>query len=180
MTDESIIQEIRAGKPDKSIKHLYRELPKIRAIVLKSGGSKTEAKGIFHDGLILLIEKVEKPEFELTSKLSTYLYGICRFLWLNELKKQHKKAPEISIESDFEDLNDSYDFEKEEKIKLMERAFASISPICQEIIKRFYYLKQSLGDIAKALNASSVNSIKTRKYKCLERAIQLTKKIQAQ
>lgn len=176
MTDNKIIEEIRHGNLDKPVKWLYRELPKVKALVLKSGGSKSDAREIFHDGLIVLIEKVEQSEFELSSKLSTFLFGICRFLWINKSRKRTKDKIEFTDKSEIEAPICDYDEEKEEKIQQMEKALARISSKCQNIINRFYFLKQSLQKIADDLNASSVNSIKTQKYKCIERAILLTRK----
>lgn len=176
MTDDKIIEEIRLGHMDKPVKWLYRELPKVRGLILKSGGSKSEASEIFHDGLILLIEKVEQSNFELSSKLSTFLFGICRFLWLNELRKKGKDGILRADQSELEAPIKEYDAEKEEKIRRMEKALSQLSPKCQEIINRFYFLKQSLQEIASELKASSVNSIKTQKYKCIERAILITRK----
>lgn len=176
MTDDKIIEEIRQGNLDKPINWLYRELPKIQALVRKSGGSKSDASEIFHDGLIILIEKVEQTEFELNSKLSTFLFGICRFLWMNKSRKTGKGHVEFTDHSEMQVPISDYDEEKEEKIQRMEKALALISPKCQDLINRFYFLKQSLQKIADELNASSVNSIKTQKYKCIERAILLTRK----
>ena len=85
MSDEKIIEEIRAGRVDQPIKLLYKELPKIASLIKKAGGGSTDVKEVFHDGLILLIEKVEDPAFSLQSKLSTFLFGICRLLWMNRL-----------------------------------------------------------------------------------------------
>ena len=41
-----------------------------------------------------LREKVEHPQFELRSKVSTFLYGINRFLAKNEAKRQRKQQRE--------------------------------------------------------------------------------------
>ncbi len=93
MKDLEIISKIRKGQTERAIKVLYKEFPKVRANILASGGDHEIAEEIFNDSLILLIEKVSEPTFELTSKLSTYLYGINRFMWMNEARKRHK-SPE--------------------------------------------------------------------------------------
>lgn len=57
-----------------------------------------------------------KQEFELTSKLSTYLFGINRFLWKNEARRRNKN-PELEWKDTLilsaEDIG--YSEEKEEK-----------------------------------------------------------------
>lgn len=176
MNDNEIIQQIRQGNTTKLLKQLYLEYPKVKAMMLQSGGTASDTKEIFNDSLILLIEKVENPEFKLTSKLTTYLYGINRFLWKNHLRKSQK-----SVELEWSDTlilteqDLGYNNEKEEKLKVLETVLGQISERCQKLFKQFYFLKKSMQEIAKSMNFSSVNSAKTQKYKCLERAIKLAK-----
>lgn len=178
MTDQDIIAAIRAGKRDQAIKALYQEFPKVKGNMLQTGGDAEIAREIFHDSLILLIEKVSKPEFELTSKLSTYLFGINRFLWKNELRKRNRN-PELEWKDTLilsaEDLG--YNEEKEEKIKLLEKVLNQVTERCKKIFELFYFKKQDMTVIAKELDFSSVNSAKTQKYKCMERAIELAREL---
>lgn len=169
MTDQEIIEHIKKGNRNKPLKQLYKELPKIKHLILSSGGTEVIAQEIFNDSLILLLEKVTAPEFVLTSKLTTYLYGINRFLWKNQLRKQNKN---IELEwSDTLILNQEdleYDEDKEEKIQVLESLLTKITEKCKAIIQLFYFERLSMKQIAEQLNYSSVNSAKTQKYKCLE------------
>jgi len=178
MTDQEVISEIRQGRREKAIKVLYKEFPKIKANIISSGGDVEIAREIFHDSLILLIEKVANPKFELTSKLSTFLYGINRFLWKNELRKRYKN-PELEWSDTLilsaEDLG--YSEEKEEKIKILEKVLSQVTERCKKIFELFYFKKEDMNTIAKELEFSSVNSAKTQKYKCMERAIELARQM---
>lgn len=178
MTDLEIIAEIRAGRREAAIKALYVEFPKIKANIVTSGGDEGCAREIFHDSLILLIEKVSKSDFELTSKLSTYLYGINRFLWKNELRKRNRN-PELEWKDTLilsaDDLD--YNAEKEEKIKLLDKVLSKVTDKCKKIFELFYYKKKSMTEIAQQLEFTSVNSAKTQKYKCMERAITLAREL---
>jgi len=178
MTDIEIIQEIRNGKREKAIKTLYKEFPKIKANIVSSGGDKEIAQELFHDSLILLIEKVSNPKFELTSKLSTFLYGINRFLWKNELRKRNKN-PELEWSDTLilsaEDLG--YNEEKEQKMKVLEGVLNQVTERCKKIFELFYFKKKDMTEIAKELDFSSVNSAKTQKYKCMERAIEMARQM---
>lgn len=174
MKDEELISLIKKGKNEKPIKWLYKEFPKIKNLIIKSGGNKEIAEEIFNDSLVLLIEKVRKNDFVLTSKISTYLYGINRFLFKNELRKLNKQNIELEWSETLilsqEDLE--YDFEKENKLNQMEQILELISERCKAIFRLFYYQKESMESIAKTLNFSSVNSAKTQKYKCIEKAFE--------
>ncbi|MBK7129971.1 MAG: sigma-70 family RNA polymerase sigma factor [Crocinitomicaceae bacterium] len=178
MTDQEIISEIRLGKREAAIKVLYKEFPKIKANICSSGGDAEIAREIFHDSLVLLIEKVGKQEFELTSKLSTYLFGINRFLWKNEARRRNKN-PELEWKDTLilsaEDIG--YSEEKEEKIKLLEKVLTQITDKCRKIFELFYFKKEDMNTIARELDFTSVNSAKTQKYKCMERAIELARQM---
>ena len=176
MTDKDIILALRSGQREAALKELYEEFPKIKVNILSSGGDEEIARHLFHDSLILLIEKVNKPDFELTAKLSTFLYGINRFLWKNELRKRHR-SPELEWKDTLILTADEigYNEEKEEKMQVLEKVLNQVTEKCKKIFELFYFKKESMTDIAKKLEFSSVNSAKTQKYKCMEKAIQLAK-----
>ena len=181
MTDLEIISAIRSGKRETALKELYKEYPKIRTNVLSSGGDEEIARHLFHDSLILLVEKVSEPNFELTAKLSTFLYGINRFLWKNELRKRNRN-PELEWKDTLILTADEigYDEEKEQKMKVLEKVLNQVTERCKKIFELFYFKKESMTEIAKKLEFSSVNSAKTQKYKCMEKAIKLAKQNQLQ
>lgn len=176
MTDQEMILAIKNGKRDLALKELYKEFPKIKANILSSGGDEMIARQLFHDSLILLVEKVCKADFELTSKLSTFLYGISHFLWKNEMRKRHKN-PELEWKDTLILSADEvgYNEEKEQKIQLLERILTQVTEKCKQIFELFYFKKESMNEIAEKLKFTSVNSAKTQKYKCMEKAIQLAK-----
>jgi RNA polymerase sigma factor (sigma-70 family) len=180
MKDEEIIQNLRSGKRNKALQVLYKEFPKIEVNICRSGGTKQEAEEIFTDALLLLVEKVSNPKFELTSKLSTYLYGITRFLWLNELKKTKRKFElEWSDTLILIDEDLDYDSEKEEQLKQLETVIDQVSEKCKQIFELFYFKKESMKQVANLLGFTSVNSAKTQKYKCIEKAIVLARNVQS-
>ena len=178
MTDKKIIELIRDGRRNKAIKELYALYPKVKKGVLTHGGNEDDAQEIFLDSLVLLIEKIEKPDFKLTSKLGTFLYGINHFKWMNEMRKQ-QKSPETrwndALQITAEDID--YDEEKDELLNSLSKVLETVSEKCKKIITLFYYQKKKMNEIADELEFSSVNSAKTQKYKCMEQAIQLGKDI---
>ena len=179
MEDTHIIQLIREGQREKPIRFLYKEFPKIKQLVLKEGLTNELAEEIFQNSLILFIEKVENPAFVLSSKATTYLYGINRFLAKNEAKSQRKSVQVEWTEAiSFDDSELNYDFEKEAQLNRMEFILTKISEKCQNVFKLFYFEKKSMNEIAKSLNFSSTNSAKTQKYKCIEQAIKLSETLE--
>lgn len=175
MTDLQIIEQLRNGKPDKPIKYLYREFAKVKHHIVQSGGNAEVAEEIFQDSLILLIEKVEQPSFVLTSKLSTYLFGVAHFLWNNEQRRINKRAEKTWDELEFFEAEDiGYNHEQEQKLQMLENVLQQLAERCRTLLKLFYFDGLSMRDIASKLNFSSEKSAKTQKYKCLETAIAMS------
>jgi RNA polymerase sigma factor (sigma-70 family) len=174
MKDNQIIALIQKGETEKPIKVLYKSFPKIKSNIISSGGDETVARQIFHDSLILFIEKVEKKDFVATAKLTTFLFGINRFLWKNELRKRQK-----NIELEWTDTlivsadEINYEFEKELKLNALEKILNQITEKCKKIFELFYFKNESMQMIAEKLKFTSVNSAKTQKYKCMEKAIKM-------
>ena len=172
MDDASIILLLKSNKYSKGFYALYDHYPKVEKMIYKNGGTRDDAKDIYQDGLIILYRKVTEGNFTLTAQLGTYLFSVCRFLWMDEIKKREKmpadKFNEENEKGFAEEIN--IDSEREQKIKQAEKAIASLGEKCRKILRLFYFDKKSMEEIAKLLGYNSENTAKNQKYKCLESA----------
>lgn len=85
--NDKIINGILSGD-QRVFNDLYEyEFPKVVRLITKNSGNIDSAKDIFQDALVILIEKVNRMELDLTCSVETYLYSICRILWLEQLRK---------------------------------------------------------------------------------------------
>ena len=70
------------------IKQMYREfLPMVEQFVVRNSGTRSDAQDVLQDGLMVVFEKTNQAGFELTSTFKTYLFSICKFIWLKKLRK---------------------------------------------------------------------------------------------
>lgn len=153
------------------VSKLYEdEFPKIVRLILKNSGNLENAKDIFQDGLVLLIENVLNKKIDLTESFSSYLYGICRILWLNHLKSIKKK---IKFREDYSYLQAKFNFlENENPPANYENIFIFIESMgnsCKKLLEFYYYRNMSWEEIAEELGYASEGSARNQKYKCLER-----------
>ena len=94
ISDQSIIETIQqGGQLSKVISDLlYGEISApIKAFVLKNSGNEADAADIIQEGLQQLILNIRLQQFQGKSSLKTYLYRICRNLWISRLRKLNKK-----------------------------------------------------------------------------------------
>lgn len=179
MTDSEILQLIRKGSLEKPIKELYKSLPVFRLTLLKYKATENQIQEIFNDSLVLLIEKTNEADFHLNSKLTTFLIGIALNKLRNIQRKENRSSQFIQFSSDIPDTNLSFEFddEKEEKLTIIDSILDTIQDRCKQILRLFYYEKKSMQEISALMNFSSMQSAKTQKYKCLEKAHQMANEL---
>ena len=144
LNDNELIKGIVSGNPEA-----YRQLrammvPSIRKLI-GSKGNDQEVLELVSEAINILYEKVRMDGFQLTSKLKTYLYGICqRKLW-NQLAK--KSPSKYNTSEAFDKLKDKYqvhpdtDFAAIALKALVNKAVMQLGETCRKLIE-LYYLEQ--------------------------------------
>lgn len=172
ITDQQILEQIRSGTNQKALVALYRHLPGIRKMIRRYGGNRQQAEDIFQESLIILCRKAREDAFVLSSDLYAYLYSICRFLWMDELKKTKRNNAgafeEITHEVAEPGIAEAV--AEEARFRLVEDIITGLGDRCRELLLMFYNQGIRLRDIAARMGYSSEQTAKNQKYKCLEGA----------
>jgi RNA polymerase sigma factor (sigma-70 family) len=140
--------------------------------VVTNDGSRSDAEDVFQEALIILVRKIKHPDFKLTARLGTYLFSVCRLVWMDEMKKR-KRVATIDFPADMPDIqaNEIEDaIGSELNAKLAEKVLAELKDRCRELLLLFYNGRMKLENIAQRMGYSSGNTAKNQKYKCLESA----------
>ena len=145
--------------------------PMVLQFILNNNGNEDDAKDVYQEAIIVLYNKIKKGDFELSSKLKTYLYSVCRRIWLKKLTQQSKKTSNIA---DVEDvLLVVEDIEHHELNEMqfdkMKNSLESLGEPCKMIIEDFYIHNLSMQDICEKFGYTNADNAKTQKYKCLQR-----------
>lgn len=173
MDNTKLIELIRSGNNQMALKELYKAFPSISHFIRMHGGNEDEAKDIFQESLFIFYRNVQKNDFQLTSALNTYLFSICKYLWKDELKKKNRLVSYEVKDAPLEEMNDYHD--EENKALWLDKIIQSLGAKCLEILQLFYYQKLSMEQIAQKLDYKNTDTVKTQKYKCIERAKQMAK-----
>ncbi|CAN5378576.1 hypothetical protein BH11BAC5_BH11BAC5_46680 [soil metagenome] len=161
-----------ADNDKKSIETIYREnYSMIQSFVLNNNGSSDDARDIFQEAMVVLYEKAKLPSFLLSCQLKTYLYSICRRLWLKRLQQMSKFSSQV--ESLEETVPVEEEIEEHEKVNndfiLMEHAMNKIGEPCKSLLDAYYLQKKNMLEIAGEFGYTNADNAKTQKYKCLVR-----------
>ena len=170
-TDREVVLGILNNSDDALNKLYIGYFPMILQFILNNNGDEDDAKDVYQEGIIVLYNKIKSGDFELSSKLKTYLYSVCRRIWLKKLSQQSKKTNNIA---DFEDvISTDVDMEdhelKEEQFDKMQSALLHLGEPCKTIIQDFYINNLSMHDISEKFGYTNTDNAKTQKYKCLQR-----------
>lgn len=61
--------------------------------------------------------------------------------------------------------------------EFLDKAFDSLPDTCKTIFKKFYWERKPLGEIAGIIGFGSVDSVKTKKSKCMKKFVDFAKKL---
>ena len=170
-TDNEIILGILNGSKD-TLDRLYKTyFPMILKLIISNNGSEDDAKDIFQESVIVLYNKIKSGNFQLSSKLKTFIYSVCRRLWLKRLSQKSKTDRNIK---DFEEVipvdeDLEYHVQKDKEFKQMEEALILLGEPCKTIIEDFYINDSSMHDICEKFGYTNTDNVKNQKYKCLQR-----------
>jgi RNA polymerase sigma factor (sigma-70 family) len=172
-TDNEIIECLR-NRQSYVVHYLSdRYMPMVRLMVFQNGGSVEDARDIFQDGLIIMLEKLDNKEFALTCKFRTFLYCVCENLWKTVLDKRQAASNYISrrMEPEIEkDFTEQIDHELYQEI--FRDVFETLDPISKKILT-LYWQEVSPQQIADKLGYTYGY---VRKKKC-EAQSELTDKV---
>lgn len=143
----------------------------VLAFILNNNGSYDEAKDIFQEAMITLYEKAKSDSFVLTCQVKTYVYSVCRRLWLKRLQQLNKTSGDsenyeqtVAVEEDLE-LHERRNAE----FNMMERALGSLGEPCKSLLEAYYLNKKGMNEIASIFGYTNADNAKNQKYKCLMR-----------
>lgn len=169
--DQELLQGL-IRNDDKSLETIYLEnFPMVARMILQHNGSEDDAKDVFQEAMIILYEKVQDAEFVLSSRLKTFLYAICRRLWLKKLQGASWQGPifeELEETAVAEEVLAAHE-EKEQQFKNMEDSMGKIGEPCKTILEDYYIHRKSMQEIADRFGYTNAENAKNQKYKCLMR-----------
>ena len=171
-TDREVWDGIRFSN-NKILNYIIdKYFPRIEYYVTRNNGSSLDAEDIFQEGLITVYRKLHNNDFVIQCSFFTFLYSICRLLWLKELR--NRKEDEVIYEKDLVDevgINIIEDQLKNERKKLFRKYLNLISEECKKFI--IYCTKgYTLAETTELMGYNNVNVSKSKKYKCKKELIE--------
>lgn len=181
ITDEALIADIRSGGAarQKAIKEIYNwqnSQDKVIAFVKRNSGNEADGQDVYQEGIIALDRNIREGKFRGDSSLSLYLFATCRFVWMNQLRKNQRvnlEGDAITMDSPTTETPE-YTFINKERQVLLKKLLSTLGEKCQKILE-MWQLSYSMTEIAAAMNLSSEKMARKSKYRCQQSLLKVIK-----
>ena len=170
--DERALIKGLAANDFEATETIYREnYPAIEAFIIKNNGVHDDARDVFQEAMIILFERVQSGDFELTSLIKTYLYSVSRRIWLKKLQKLNRQYPAMENVSEIVAVEDQIESHGRvsQDLDMMQKSLEKMGEPCKSLLEAFYLQKKSMPEIAAAFGYTNADNAKNQKYKCLLR-----------
>ncbi len=177
-SDRKVIERIRNGDERALVDLYHSNIIMVRKYVLDNSGRPEDAEDMLQDALIVLWENVCHKSFDLTSKISTYIYSVVRNKWLREINKR-KVGKVTTVDdnlADAEPLDALKTVIRSEEFQVILNNINNLGPTCRKVLTMFYLEERGMEDIARALNFSNTDVAKAKKWQCKKELEALVKK----
>jgi RNA polymerase sigma factor (sigma-70 family) len=176
MEDTLLLREIRKQN-NAAFEILYQfYFPVVERFVLRNNGTRDDAKDVFQETIMALMDNVPKEDFKLTSSLKTYIFAIASNIWLKRLRLAsrilHDAVPETG-----EATMTEMEQEEEEQIRfsMLERILWSVTRHCKRFLSKIFFTAAEREQLMKEMGYSNTHSFDNQKYKCLEQTRKIVK-----
>lgn len=164
-----------------TLKRIYNNnYPKIETLVLKNNGTKAYAKDIYQEAFLAVWQNVKQDKFipQNESSINGYLYTIAKNKWMDVLRSQGYKKTIMASQMSYFEIKDEEnngmddDILKDKRLEDVMHAFKNLGDACKSLLRKFYFEKKSMKNIAKELQLDSA-STRNKKYRCMQKLRQI-------
>ena len=153
-------------KEDEKLIRIYEEaFPIISKIVCRFGGSMDDARDIFHDALIILLEKENERQQLLLSE-KAYLIGIAKKI---AIRRFNARNATVSLKDSERQIELPVDFYPTVNDRRLLRFLEITGRKCLDLLRAFYYSMLPVSEIAIRHGYANEHSASVQKYKCLNK-----------
>jgi RNA polymerase sigma factor (sigma-70 family) len=172
MNDHKIVSDLK-NRNNAAFDLLYTfYYPTIERFVKSNSGTSDDARDVFQETIIVLLDKVPKKDFVLTSSIKTYIFAVASNIWLKRLRDA-KKITQLSDNFDMEDLSFS-EWEQREESKanhnIVQRMLNKVTRHCYHFLAKTFLSGATREKLIEEMGYRNSHTFDNQKYKCLEQA----------
>lgn len=151
------------------LKKIYREsFPVVRSYVLANNGSESDAKDVFQDSITNAWMNERQGRFipDSENSIGAYVFTIAKHKWLDKLRSKSHRSTMRLVRDEVEDKLLDSETVDDIDVEYLNRLYVGLDEKCQILLKKFYFEKMSMREIAVDLSVGE-ESVRTMKYRCV-------------
>ena len=180
-TDKKLVTDILSGGSarQRAIKEIYlwQDLRgKVISFVRQNSGNEADGQDIYQEGIIVLDRNIREQKYRGDSTLSLYLFATCRFIWMNQMRKNQR----LNLEADATtmdrptDETPEFTFIAKEKREILAKLLSQLGEKCQKILE-MWQLSYSMTEIAASMGLKNEKMARKSKYRCHQALMKIIK-----
>ncbi len=172
MHDTQIIAQIKE-RDNAAFEIIYKfYYPTVEHFVRKNNGTADDAKDVFQETVLVLLDKIPHADFELTSSLKTYIFSIASNLWLKRLREASKATKAMLHDESTESPVTHLEQQEESLLQagFIRRIFMQVTKPCVRLLSRIFLSEIKREVLMIQMGYKNKHSFDNQKYKCLEQA----------
>jgi DNA-directed RNA polymerase specialized sigma24 family protein len=123
--------------------------------------------------MVILCKQIQEGKYDSNYQVAGFIYTVARNLWINKAKKEGRKVAfpknyETGDTSDFSDL-----IITREKERTLKEITSKLGKKCFELLQSAIFHQATSEEIIKQMGFSTVNALKTQKYKCKQKLMKI-------
>ena len=153
---------VRSFQDQADLRKLYElAFPSVARYVGAKGGNLEDARDVFHDAVLVYIEKVAKQESSTVQHEIGYLIGISKNLWLRRQRSQIRHTEYLrTVNLD----------EQQSPQPIHARVLdllAMTSQACLDLLRACFFGSNNMREVAEELGYANAHTVSVQKYKCI-------------
>ena len=141
---------------------LYEQcFQKVERFIEQNKGTSEDARDVFQEGVVILFQNIATQKFKGDSAPGTYLFSICKNVWLQALRKRKEEV-------DLDQVQRPEELEALIDVSLVRVLLDELNASCRKLLQGFYFEKKSMKELMAEFNVGSLQAIKNKKLGCMK------------
>ena len=175
MTTNEIVAALNGNSKEweNALKFIYLNdllKGKIIQFVQKYGGNAEDGEDLFQEGIIAMDKNIRNQKFKGNTTIDGYLFSICRYLWFNHYRKNHRLqfTEEMTKLDQLELASPEKIAQDKDRKKFLEEILQRLGQECKQILQ-LWRLSYSMKEIKHEMKLSSEGMARKKKHQCYKR-----------
>jgi RNA polymerase sigma factor (sigma-70 family) len=147
---------------------------KLTSMISKNHGNTQDGEDLYQEAVIVLDRNIRDGVFKLEGSLTSYLYSIGKYLWMNHLRKKS-----LTLKENFSDhemistaLQPDNIMIDDQRKSYLKATLGKLGKRCQGILE-LWQLSYSMEEIAVKMGLHDASIARKAKYDCQQQLIKL-------